>query len=429
MKPETKLGIFTIIGLCVLGFSLYFLGGFSISKTYQVNIEFADVSGLPVQAAVKLSGVEIGKVKTIKIENQKVIVVADINSEVPLYKGAQFSVVMTGIIGTKYVKVVQGQENAGSIQPGEYVRGLDELPLDVQITETMASIRDLVDSVNAQGHFGAQLNDTMNDVRQLSANVNQLVISLKPYITHSVHNIDAITEQLKDVVAKADRLMTSLDQGEGVLGSLINDGEMKEQVKQSVGDLKQTMTEVKSFVGRVSRFRIFWDYDFYYATATGVSSSDLALEIFPSNGYTFYRVGIANIGNEDDRLGSDDYVERNKLDLRLGLYNQWLSVTAGMIRGAGGVAAEVKPFYNHDFWNRFTATVEFYDWGRDRVINHRNFDNPNLSYGVDFRVSRYLSVGAWMRDALETNDFNVKANISLNDEDISSFFGLATMAR
>ena len=53
MKPETKLGIFTVIGLFVLGFSLYFLGGFSITRTYDVNIKFQDVSGLPVKAAVK----------------------------------------------------------------------------------------------------------------------------------------------------------------------------------------------------------------------------------------------------------------------------------------------------------------------------------------------------------------------------------------
>ena len=138
---------------------------------------------------------------------------------------------------------------------------------------------------------------------------------------------------------------------------------------------------------------------------------------------------MANIGNEDDVLKKHDYVERNKLDVRFGLYNRWATVSAGMIRGAGGIAVEVKPFYDHQFLQRFTAGVELTDWGRDRVINGRQFNKPNLSYGVDYRVSKYFSVGAWMRDSLETNYFNVKANVSFNDQDISSFFGLATMAR
>lgn len=421
MKPETKLGLFTVLGLAALGFSLYFLGGFSITRSYDINVQFADVSGLPVKAAVKLSGVEVGKVKEIKIEDGKVIVVAAINENIPLYRGSRFSVAMTGIIGTKYLKVEQGDESLGLLRAGDYTAGVDEVPMDQQIANTMTSVKELVDSINQRGQFGAQLNDAMRDIRQLSANVNQLVITMRPYVTDSMKNLQEITDKLNAV-------MDSITNEEGVLGSLIKDKEMKEQVKQSVSELKTTMTEVKSFVGKMSRFRVYWDYDFFYAPDAGISTSDLALEIFPSSGYTYYRAGIANIGNEDDQLGDGDYIERNKLDLRFGLYNQWANLSAGMIRGAGGVALELKPFYNHEFLQRFTVGAEFTDWGRDRVINDRHFNQPNLSYGVDYRISKYFSVGAWMRDAMETNYFNVKANISFNDQDISSFFGLATMA-
>ncbi len=422
MKPETKLGIFTVLGIAVLGFSLYLLGGFSITRSYEVNVQFADVSGLPVKAAVKLAGVEIGKVKAIKIEGDDVVVVMAINEGVNLYKGAQFSVVMTGIIGTKYIKVVQGDKALGLLKAGDYVPGINDKPMDEQITDTMQSVRQLVDSINNQGQFGAQLNDAMRDVRQLSANVNQLVMTMRPYVMASMQNLEQITNKLNAV-------LDSISNQEGVIGALLKDQEMKDQIKESVSELKTTMTEVQSFVGKMSRFRVYWDYDFFYAPHAKVASSDLALEIFPSSGYTYYRAGIANIGNEDDTLKEKDYIERNKLDLRFGLYNKWANVSAGMIRGAGGVALEVKPFYNHEFLQRFTAGVEFSDWGRDRMINNRHFDKPNLSYGVDYRVSKYFSVGAWMRDTLEVNEFNVKANISFNDQDISSFFGLATMAR
>ncbi len=429
MKPETKLGLFTVVGIAVLGFSLYFLGGFSVTRSYDVNVKFQDVSGLPVKAPVKLSGVEVGKVKEIKIQDGAVVVVASINEGIPLYKGARFSVVMTGIIGTKYLKVVQGDEASGLIKAGSVVDGTDEVPMDVMIAQTMASIKELVDSVHQQGKFGENLNASLQEVRQLSANLNQMVSSMRPYLNNSVQNLSHISDQLKDVVAKADNVMTSLDNGEGVIGSLIKDPEMKSDVKESVTKLKETMTEVKTFVGKMSRFRIYWDYDFFYMPSSQVASSDLALEIYPSSGYTFYRAGIANIGNEDDTPAKGDYLERNKIDLRFGLYNRWASVSAGLIRGAGGVAMELRPFYEQDFLNRFTGTVELTDWGRDRVINERLFNKPNLTYGVDFRFNRYFSVGAWMRDALETNDFAVKANISFNDQDISSFFGMATLAR
>ena len=421
MKPETKLGIFTVLGIIVFGFSLYFLGGLSVTRSYPVNVTFSDVSGLPVKAPVKLSGVEVGRVKQIKIENGQVVVVTDINEDIQIYRNARFSVAMTGIIGSKYLKVEQGTPDAGVLQAGDYVRGADEMPMDAMIAQTMSSIKEFVDSVNAQGQFGEQLNRTMDEVHQLSANLNQLVAQMRPYLSRSAQNLD-------EVLAKADSLMDSLEKSEGVIGSLINDPQMKADVQSSMKDLKETMGEVKTFVGKMSRFRVYWDYDFFYMPEPALATSDLALEIYPSSGYTFYRAGIANIGNEDDALDSRDYLEKNQFDVRFGLYNKWATVSAGLIRGAGGVALELKPFYDKDFWDRFTFTGEFSDWGRDRVINGRLFNKPNLTYGVDFRFNRYFSVGAWARDALETNNFAIKANVSFNDQDISSFFGLAAMA-
>ena len=428
MKAETKLGIFTVLGLIVFGFSLYFLGGISVTRTYDLNIKFDDVSGLPVKAPVKLSGVEVGKVKQIKIENGEVIVVAQIEKGIDFHRGAQFSVVMTGIIGSKYLKAVQGDTNAPVYKSGEYVNGLNELPLDVMMTQTMTSIKQFVDSVNNQGALGERLNETMAEVRQLSVNLNQMVATMRPYMTRTMENLDSASYRLNDLMAKADALITSLEQGEGVIGSLIKDPEMKQDVKESVSDLKDTMAEVKTFVGKASRFQVYWDYDFFYAPEPRVASSDLALEIFPGSGYTFYRVGMANLGNEDDRLDSKDYLERNKIDARLGLYNEWAKFSAGLIRGGGGVALELKPFYKTKFLDRLTVGGEFYDWGRDREINGRHFSKPNVNYGVDVRLNKYFTVGAWARDVLETHDVAVKANISFNDQDISSFFGLAAMA-
>lgn len=421
MRAETKLGIFTVVGLVLFGFSLYFLGGLSVTRTYDLNIKFNDVSGLPVKAPVKLAGVEVGKVKTIKIEGEDVIVVAEIHDGVKVREGAQFSVVMTGIIGSKYLKIVQGLPGAPLLKPNAYIDGANDIPMDVMVTQTMASIKEFVDSVNNNGQMGQQLNQTMDELRQLSANLNQMIMALRPYLTNSMQHLDVATARLSD-------LLTSLDQGEGVMGSLLKDQEMKTEVKETVSDLRTTMAEVKNVVGKMGKFKVYWDYDMFYMPKTKLASSDLALDIYTPSGYTFYRVGIANVGNKDDKLDSHDYLEKNKIDARLGLYNEWAKFSAGMIRGSGGVALELKPFYNTEFLDRFTFTGEFSNWGRDRTINGRYFHKPDVSYGVDFRVNKYFSVGAWARDALETNNFAVRANVSFNDQDISSFFGLAAVA-
>lgn len=428
MKQETKVGIFTIIGVALFGFSLYFLGGISVTKSYDLNIKFQDVSGLPLKAAVKLAGVEVGRVKKIKIENGQVIVVAELNEDVRLHQGARFSVVMTGIIGSKYLRVVQGPVGAALIEPGAYVEGTDEIPMDVMIAQTMGSIKEFVDSVNNNGQMGTQLNQTMVEIRQLSANLNQMVAALRPYITTSVQNLDAASAHLTELMAKADALLEGINKGEGVIGGLMKDETMKDDVRQSLTDLKVTLADVKQFVGKMNRFRVDWNYDFFYMPQDKISTSDLGLDIYTPSGYTFYHVGMANLGNEDDALKEKDYYEKNKFDVRLGLYNDWAKFSAGLIRGAGGVAVELKPFYKQRFLDRLTFSAEATDFGRDRVINGREFNKPNLSYGVDFRFNRFFRAGAWMRDVLETNNAAVRANVTFTDEDISSFFGLAAVA-
>lgn len=428
MKQETKVGIFTIIGVALFGFSLYFLGGISVTKSYDLNIKFQDVSGLPLKAAVKLAGVEVGRVKKIKIENGQVIVVAELNEDVRLHQGARFSVVMTGIIGSKYLRVVQGPVGAALIEPGAYVEGTDEIPMDVMIAQTMGSIKEFVDSVNNNGQMGTQLNQTMVEIRQLSTNLNQMVAALRPYITSSVQNLDVASAHLTELMAKADALLEGINKGEGVIGGLMKDETMKDDVKQSLTDLKVTLADVKQFVGKMNRFRVDWNYDFFYMPQDKISTSDLGLDIYTPSGYTFYHVGMANLGNEDDVLKEKDYYEKNKFDVRLGLYNDWAKFSAGLIRGAGGVAVELKPFYKQRFLDRLTFGAEATDFGRDRVINGREFNKPNLSYGVDFRFNRFFRAGAWMRDVLETNNAAVRANVTFTDEDISSFFGLAAVA-
>jgi phospholipid/cholesterol/gamma-HCH transport system substrate-binding protein len=248
-----------------------------------------------------------------------------------------------------------------------------------------------------------------------------MMASMQPYITDSLKNVDAATGRFND-------LMTSLDEGDGVIGSLLKDPEMKDEVKQSVADLHATIREVKDVVGKMKKFQVYWDYDFFYMPQAGLGSSDLALDVYTPSGYTFYRAGLSNMGNEDDALPAKDYLEKNKIDVRLGLYNEWGKFSAGLIRGAGGVALEVKPFYKSDFWSRIAVGGEFTDFGRDRMINGRRFNKPNISYGVDFSLNRFFKVGAWQRDALETNNFALKANVTFNDQDISSFFGLAAVA-
>jgi len=429
MKPETKVGFFTVLGLVLFGVSIYMLGNISTGGEYKLKVNFRDVSGLPNKSVVKLNGVEIGKVRAIRMNGDHVVVVLGIKDGVDIFRDSIFKIGSTSLIGTKYLAIQQGTPASGVLQNGDSVDGSGDLPLEEMLAQTMTTVQELAKSVNANGELGKNLNDVMSNMRSISSNLNELITTLKPYLENTMNNVSESTDELKTLMARADNIMAQLNESEGTLGALLNDKQMKADVKASVADLKTTIGEAKQFMGKMSKFRIFWLYDGYYNTASGVLSNNVGLQIFPSNDFMYYRAGIANAGNTKDFQGRHDFLEKNLLDARLGFYNRYFDVSAGYIMGAGGIAAIVRPFASQRVLDRLTLQGQFTDGARDRYINGRRFNRPDVWYGANVQVNKYVELGAGMTDALETNQPYIRASVKFQDKDIASFFGLATLAK
>ena len=101
-------GIFTMIGLVfkVSNFSEYYY-----DKTYTITASFDNVSGLKRRSAVSIAGVNIGRVKEIKIDPEtfEAVVVLEIDSqynEIP--EDSSVSVFTAGLLGEKYIGIEAG---------------------------------------------------------------------------------------------------------------------------------------------------------------------------------------------------------------------------------------------------------------------------------------------------------------------------------
>ena len=92
MNGETKVGLFVLIGGVLFGTAIFLLGDYSFQKYYTISAEFIDVAGLPDKSTVKLSGVEVGKIKKIYLKNDKVVVQLAIRDGVKIYRDSRFLV-------------------------------------------------------------------------------------------------------------------------------------------------------------------------------------------------------------------------------------------------------------------------------------------------------------------------------------------------
>ncbi|WP_428048308.1 MlaD family protein [Candidatus Proelusimicrobium excrementi] len=428
MTSETKVGLFTFFGLVLLGFSIYMLGNFTVSKGFDINVYFKNVSGLPAKSIVRLNGVEVGKVKELKLDGPRVAAVVRLNDGAVVYKNSRFSIAATSLIGTNYLQIDQGDFSSGILAEGDSVEGESMSSVTDMLAETMATINNLASGIAANGKFAEDLNATLENLRMLSGNLNELVFSLRPYLSSSMQDVSELTKASKELMAK-------IDGGDGLFTALVQDEQMKTDVQTTLANVRQVSEDAKQFIGKMAKFRIFWEYDARYQPDGNLTESDLGIKFVPANGFTYYRVGISDLGNRDNAPKDDkDYRGKpNQIDARLGLYNKWADLQVGMIRGAGGGILALKPFYKSEVLpvREFNVYGEVTDFGRNRVINNKLFDKPKAAIGARTFVTKNVGVGIRYNEMLEKDAraLQLTGSLSFEDKELASMLGLATLAK
>ncbi len=430
MNLETKVGAFVLAGLMLLATSIFLLGDFTLESRYTIAVTFNDVANLAKDAPVKLAGVEVGRVKGLTLEHGKAKVICSIRKGVDIYKGAQISVASTGIIGSKFLAIEQGKPSAGLIEAGAEIQGVDPISLEKSMTKALGSLEEIMGQLNAKGPHGTlaeNLRETVANVRELTANLNDLIATTKPNLEKTLERTDSITQKLDDLLAKTNIVMTSLATDKGTVGTLLNDPKVKEDVKQTIASAKEAASTAKDVFGRITQFRLWWNLDWRYDSALKGSRTDVGIKISPREG-RYYYVGGANLGNPSDmtRQHETDYVQKNRVDALLGFEKGPFDLALGCLRSAGGLRLTITPFYQNDFGKRLSIMGQAYDFGRNRVVNARALNHPIYDAGVMVRATRWLGVGARVEDIQVVRVFATWVNVLFEDQDLAYLFGLAT---
>ncbi len=129
-KLELVVGVFVLIGIISLGYLSIKLGKLEIigGDRYEVDALFNSASGLKSGATVEIAGVEVGRVKTISLKEDRAMVTLAVQNGTRLYTDTIASIKTRGIIGEKFLALSPGG-GGDPLQPGETIRdtesGLD----------------------------------------------------------------------------------------------------------------------------------------------------------------------------------------------------------------------------------------------------------------------------------------------------------------
>lgn len=123
-RVEIMVGVFLVIGFLAFGWLALRLGEVSLltqGTTYTLDAAFNNVSGLKKGAEIQISGVNVGTVRDIRLdEDNMALVRMQLQQNVELPLDSMASIKTQGIIGDKYIQISLGGDTA-MYQAGETV--------------------------------------------------------------------------------------------------------------------------------------------------------------------------------------------------------------------------------------------------------------------------------------------------------------------
>jgi phospholipid/cholesterol/gamma-HCH transport system substrate-binding protein len=109
---EMVVGLFILAGFLGFGYLSLQLGEVSFlagDKKYTLVADFDNISGLKEGAVMEIAGVNIGKVTKVMLsETDRARVYMQVPKEIAISEDAVASVRTQGIIGDKYIRIIQG---------------------------------------------------------------------------------------------------------------------------------------------------------------------------------------------------------------------------------------------------------------------------------------------------------------------------------
>lgn len=205
-SKQIAVGVFIAIGLAILLIGVFTIGDQrkAFVNTITLRAVFDDVQGLQPGNNIWLSGMKVGTVKKVEFYGSaqvEVIMNVDHKAQPHVRKDAKVKITTDGLVGNKIVVIYGGTESAASVVAGDMLQ-----------TEHKAGMEEMMSTLQAN-------------------NINLL----------------EITGDLKTISHK-------LAQGEGTLGSLINDPTIGNSLKTSLGNLQTASANSEKVIANLKNF-------------------------------------------------------------------------------------------------------------------------------------------------------------------------------
>lgn len=222
MKRELKVGAFVLVGLVLTGVVIFIIGQERrvFARRVEYTATFPDVQGLKVGAPVRLSGVDIGTVKSIShsesTTDDRLYVKLDIvrDEAVRIRVDSIAKVANKGMLGDKMLEISTGTTGKPQIPPGGTIPSEDPADFSTML-----------------GRLGDMAKKTENVITNLDKATGTFAE-------------DGTRKDLKEGLHSVTIILDNMAQGRGYAGKLMTDPQEAERISQAFQRFDQTLSKM-----------------------------------------------------------------------------------------------------------------------------------------------------------------------------------------
>ncbi len=239
---------------------------FFLTNTYELYVEFKQVSGLEVGAPVHVYGVVAGEVKGIEYipGPEPVQVILSMNKDIKIYENAVVRIVTAGLIGETKIEIDAGTPDNPEVGAGAHIKGAELVDLYQALSLAPQIVEDLSVTIQTVRNLIAE-EKTQEAVLETVKRLSSLSVKMDDLVTTTSTDIRAVAEYLRESAEKMTQLITEtqgavndLRQGVQDTRSMLQEGintlsaELEntgEKIDRAARELEQSSSKVNTLLG------------------------------------------------------------------------------------------------------------------------------------------------------------------------------------
>ncbi len=248
-----------ITGTILFTVAVYLIGQKQdmFSTTFQLRVIFSNVNGLQSGNNVRFSGINVGSVMDVNIQNDSTIeVVMRVREDVHQFikQDALVTIGTDGLMGNMIININPGKGNAPVVENNAMLKSYSRVKTD-----------DILKTLNMTNENAAMLTrsllEVVENIQHGKGTLSYLVYdtSLRTNLAHSINNLQLATHKTNLLLSDVQSMAYDIKSGQGLAGYLLRDTvtssrliKTMTELQQASANIQQSTDSLKLFIQRLN---------------------------------------------------------------------------------------------------------------------------------------------------------------------------------